>query len=116
MAINLILFGFIVYTALIVVPSIWEELTTEGQNPQNLRRKRFIRVPFFQKAPNKKRIRKNQCVQYVKYMACNFVVQKADKEARTPDLLITNELLYQLSYIGLKNYELNSIFILTTSP
>ncbi len=29
-AINLILFGFIVYTALIVVPSIWEELTTEG--------------------------------------------------------------------------------------
>ena len=25
---------------------------------------------------------------------------KADKEARTPDLLITNELLYQLSYIG----------------
>ena len=28
--INLILFGFIVYTALIVVPSIWEELTTEG--------------------------------------------------------------------------------------
>jgi hypothetical protein len=27
-AINLILFGFIVYTALIVVPSIWEELTT----------------------------------------------------------------------------------------
>ena len=29
MAINLILFGFIVYTALIVVPSIWEELTTE---------------------------------------------------------------------------------------
>ena len=30
MAINLILFGFIVYTALIIVPSIWEELTTEG--------------------------------------------------------------------------------------
>ena len=29
-AINLILFGFIVYTALIVVPSIWEELTTEA--------------------------------------------------------------------------------------
>ena len=29
-AINLILFGFIVYTALIVVPSIWEELTTES--------------------------------------------------------------------------------------
>ena len=29
-AINLILFGFIVYTVLIVVPSIWEELTTEG--------------------------------------------------------------------------------------
>ena len=29
-AINLILFGFIVYTALIVVPSIWEELTTEN--------------------------------------------------------------------------------------
>ena len=29
-AINLILFGFIVYTALIVVPSIWEELTAEG--------------------------------------------------------------------------------------
>lgn len=28
-AINLILFGFIVYTALIVVPSIWDELTTE---------------------------------------------------------------------------------------
>jgi hypothetical protein len=28
-AINLILFGFIVYTALIVVPSIWEELTAE---------------------------------------------------------------------------------------
>lgn len=28
---------------------------------------------------------------------------KADREARTPDLLITNELLYQLSYIGL-NY------------
>lgn len=25
---------------------------------------------------------------------------KADREARTPDLLITNELLYQLSYIG----------------
>jgi len=30
MAINLILFGFIVYTALIVVPSIWDELTAEG--------------------------------------------------------------------------------------
>lgn len=30
MAINLILLGFIVYTALIVVPSIWEELTTES--------------------------------------------------------------------------------------
>ena len=30
MAINLILFGFIVYTALIVVPSIWEELTAQG--------------------------------------------------------------------------------------
>lgn len=29
-AINLILFGFIVYTALIVVPSIWEELSAEG--------------------------------------------------------------------------------------
>ena len=29
-AINLILFGFIVYTALIVVPSIWEELATES--------------------------------------------------------------------------------------
>ena len=29
-AINLVLFGFIVYTALIVVPSIWEELTAEG--------------------------------------------------------------------------------------
>ncbi len=29
-AINLILFGFIVYAALIVVPSIWEELTTES--------------------------------------------------------------------------------------
>lgn len=29
-AVNLILFGFIVYTALIVVPSIWEELTTEN--------------------------------------------------------------------------------------
>ena len=29
-AINLVLFGFIVYTALVVVPSIWEELTTEG--------------------------------------------------------------------------------------
>lgn len=29
-AINLILFGFIVYTALIVVPSIWEELNAEG--------------------------------------------------------------------------------------
>ena len=28
-AINLILFGFIVYTALIVVPSIWDELTAE---------------------------------------------------------------------------------------
>jgi len=28
-AINLILFGFIVYTALVVVPSIWEELTSE---------------------------------------------------------------------------------------
>lgn len=28
-AINLILFGFIVYTALIVVPSIWEELTAK---------------------------------------------------------------------------------------
>ena len=28
--INLVLFGFIVYTALIVVPSIWEELTAEG--------------------------------------------------------------------------------------
>lgn len=28
-AINLILFGFIVYTALVVIPSIWEELTTE---------------------------------------------------------------------------------------
>jgi len=28
-AVNLILFGFIVYTALIVVPSIWEELMTE---------------------------------------------------------------------------------------
>ncbi len=26
-AVNLILFGFIIYTALIVVPSIWEELT-----------------------------------------------------------------------------------------
>ena len=30
MAINLIVLGFIVYTALIVVPSIWEELTTES--------------------------------------------------------------------------------------
>ncbi len=30
MAINLLLSGFIVYTALIVVPSIWEELTTES--------------------------------------------------------------------------------------
>ena len=29
-AINLILFGFIVYTALIVVPSIWEELNVIG--------------------------------------------------------------------------------------
>lgn len=29
MAINLILFGFIVYTALVVLPSIWEELTAE---------------------------------------------------------------------------------------
>ena len=29
-AINLVLFGFIVYTALFVVPSIWEELTAEG--------------------------------------------------------------------------------------
>ncbi len=29
-AINLILFGFIAYTALIVIPSIWDELTTEG--------------------------------------------------------------------------------------
>ena len=28
-AINLILFGFIVYTALIVIPSIWDELTAE---------------------------------------------------------------------------------------
>lgn len=28
-AINLILFGFIVYTALVVLPSIWEELTSE---------------------------------------------------------------------------------------
>ena len=28
-AINLILLGFIVYTALVVVPSIWDELTTE---------------------------------------------------------------------------------------
>lgn len=28
-AINLILFGFIVYTALVVVPSIWEELKSE---------------------------------------------------------------------------------------
>ena len=28
-AIKLILFGFIVYTALVVVPSIWEELTAE---------------------------------------------------------------------------------------
>lgn len=26
---------------------------------------------------------------------------KADREARTPDLLITNELLYQLSYFGI---------------
>lgn len=30
MAINLIIFGFIVYTALIVIPSIWEELTAES--------------------------------------------------------------------------------------
>lgn len=30
-AINLILFGFIVYTALVVVPSIWEELTAADQ-------------------------------------------------------------------------------------
>jgi len=29
-AIDLVLFAFIVYTALIVVPSIWEELTTEN--------------------------------------------------------------------------------------
>ena len=29
-AINLILFGFIVYTALVVVPSIWDELKSEG--------------------------------------------------------------------------------------
>lgn len=29
-AINLVLFGFVVYAALIVVPSIWEELTTEN--------------------------------------------------------------------------------------
>ncbi len=28
-AINLILFGFIVYTALVVVPSIWDELKAE---------------------------------------------------------------------------------------
>lgn len=28
-AINLILFGFIVYTALVVIPSIWEELKNE---------------------------------------------------------------------------------------
>ncbi len=28
-AINLILFGFIVYNALVVLPSIWEELTSE---------------------------------------------------------------------------------------
>jgi hypothetical protein len=29
-----------------------------------------------------------------------LVSEKADGESRTPDLLITNQALYQLSYIG----------------
>lgn len=29
-----------------------------------------------------------------------LVAEKADGESRTPDLLITNQTLYQLSYIG----------------
>jgi hypothetical protein len=31
----------------------------------------------------------------------HFLVSGADVGIRTPDLLITNQLLYQLSYIGL---------------
>ena len=31
------------------------------------------------------------------------LIYGADKEIRTPDLLITNQLLYQLSYIGLED-------------
>ena len=32
----------------------------------------------------------------------NFLINGADEEIRTLDLLITNQLLYQLSYIGIK--------------
>ena len=32
---------------------------------------------------------------------CAFMHKKADEGIRTRDLLITNELLYQLSYIGI---------------
>ena len=35
-----------------------------------------------------------------KFMACFIPSIKADERTRTPDLLITNQLLYQLSYIG----------------
>ena len=37
-----------------------------------------------------------------------FPIQIADGETRTPDLLITNQLLYHLSYIGKNHYSILS--------
>jgi hypothetical protein len=36
--------------------------------------------------------------------------QRAEEGSRTPDLLITNQLLYQLSYLGLLSYVKNLFF------
>ncbi len=39
----------------------------------------------------------------------------ANEGTRTPDRLITNQLLYQLSYIGLYNTKKNAVFIPSTT-
>jgi hypothetical protein len=38
---------------------------------------------------------------YSAYLAYLWAIKRADERTRTADLLITSELLYQLSYVGL---------------
>ena len=43
-------------------------------------------------------------------MDCSRLVSGAEKRNRTPDLLITNELLYRLSYFGVRmNYSVSAL-------